>query len=163
VPLRAAVEERPDHLKTTLSADEASIELSSNRTAMSFERTMMSTDRTLMSAVRTAISLIGFGFTIFQFFHSLNDKFLDQRIPIGAPARFGGVLIGLGIVLLVTALWYNRFESQALRERRHRLFELGLIRHAEIHKQSSTVLIAILMLIVGGLAMLGVVFRIGLF
>ena len=162
VRIIASVDERPDQLKTALSTDDASVELSSNRTAMSFERTMMSTDRTLMSAVRTALSLIGFGFTIFQFFHSLNDKFLLGRIPTGSPARFGGALIGLGIVLLIMALWYNRVESSALRERRKRLFELGLIHHAEIHKQSSTVTIAILMLIVGAMAMLGVVFRIGL-
>ena len=116
-----------------------------------------------MSAVRTAISLIGFGFTIFQFFHALNDKFLEGRIPLGAPSRFGGALIGLGIVLLVMALWYNRVETRALRARRQRLFELGLIRHAEIHNQSSTVMIAILGLILGGLALMSILFRLGVF
>lgn len=130
---------------------------------MSFERTMMSADRTLMSAVRTAISLIGFGFTIFQFFHTLDDKFMQGKIPVGAPSRFGGALIGLGIVLLVMALWYNRLETRALRARRQRLFELGLIRHVEIHDQSSTVMIAILGLILGGLALLSIVFRLGVF
>lgn len=116
-----------------------------------------------MSAVRTAISLIGFGFTIFQFFHSLDEKFMKGQLPVGAPSRFGGALIGLGIILLIMALWYNRIEAQALRIRRQRLFELGLIRHVEIHKQSSTVTIAVLGLIVGGLALLGVVFGLGVF
>ena len=160
---KRAVEDHPDLLKSALSADEASVELSSNRTAMSFERTMMSSDRTLMSAVRTAISLIGFGFTIFQFFHSLDEKFMKGHLPVGAPSRFGGALIGLGIVLLIMALWYNRIEMKALRTRRQRLFELGLIRHVEIHKQSSTVTIAVLGLIVGGLALLSVVFGLGVF
>ena len=124
----------------------------------------MSTDRTLMSGVRTALAMIGFGFTIFQFFHTLNDKFLgDRPLPVGAPSRFGGVLIGLGIVLLVMALWYNRLETRALLARRKRLYDLGLIRHPEIHKQSATMTIAILTLILGALALLGVVFRIGLF
>lgn len=125
---------------------------------------MMSTDRTLMSGVRTALAMIGFGFTIFQFFHTLSDKFLgDHPLPVGAPSRFGGVLIGLGILLLVMALWYNRMETRALLERRRRLYDLGLIRHPEIHKQSATMAIAILTLILGALALLGVIFRIGLF
>ena len=143
--------------------DDASVELSSNRTAMSFERTMMSADRTLMSGVRTALAMIGFGFTIFQFFHTLNDKFLEDRIPVGAPSRFGGALIGLGIILLIMALWYNRLETQALLARRKRLHDLGLIRHPEIHKQSATMTIAILTLILGGFALVGVVFRFGVF
>jgi putative membrane protein len=163
VPIIAAVEDRPDRLKTALSSDEASVELSSNRTAMSFERTMMSTDRTLMSAVRTAISLIGFGFTIFQFFHTLNEKFLEGQIPSVAPRRFGGLLIILGIVLLVMALWYNRQESRALVLRRRRLYDEGLIHHPEIHKQSATMTIAILTLILGGFALVSIIFRIGFF
>ena len=116
-----------------------------------------------MSAVRTAISLIGFGFTIFQFFHTLDDKFLNGRMPVGAPGRFGGALIGLGVILLVMALWYNRAETKALRERRQRLFDLGLIHHVEIHRQSSTVTIAILGLVLGALALLNIIFQLGIF
>jgi len=163
LPIIARVEDQPTPLKSSLNEGQASVELSSNRTAMSFERTAMSSDRTLMSAVRTALSLIAFGFTIFQFFHTLSEKFLPGQVPAGAPRRFGAVMIGLGLFLLVTALWYNRIEMRALRERRHRLFELGLIRHEEIHKQSSTVMIAILGLVFGGLALLGVVLRTGVF
>jgi putative membrane protein len=157
------VDDRADLLKSDLTADEASIELSSNRTAMSFERTMMSTDRTLMSGVRTALAMIGFGFTIFQFFHALNEKFLAGKLSPHGPARFGGALIILGIVLLVMAIWYNRLETRALTARRQRLHDLGLIRHPEIHKQSATLTIALLTLVLGALALLSVAFRIGLF
>ena len=62
------------------------VELSSNRTAMSFERTAMSTDRTLMSVVRTSLSLISFGFTIFQFFHLLNDQIMKGGLDRSRPA-----------------------------------------------------------------------------
>jgi putative membrane protein len=144
-------------------SSDPSVELSSNRTAMSFERTAMSSDRTLMSSVRTAISLIGFGFTIFQFFRVLNEKLLETQLPARAPARVGGVFILLGMILLVMALWYNRREVSALRARRQRLFDMGLIRHLEIHKQSATVAIAVLMLMLGAFAMASVITRAGLF
>jgi putative membrane protein len=143
--------------------DAASVELSSNRTAMSFERTMMSTDRTLMSAARTSISLIGFGFTIFQFFHALNDKFLNSQLPPEAPRRFGGSLILLGIILLVMALWFHRQEVTALRSRRQRLFEDGLIHQPAVHRTSAAVSISVLMLIVGALAMWSVATHSGIF
>ena len=107
--------------------------------------------------------MIGFGFTIFQFFHTLNEKFLVGRLSPHGPARFGGALIALGIVLLVMAIWYNRLETRALLARRQRLHELGLIRHPEIHKQSATMTIALLTLILGAFAMLSVAFRIGVF
>src|SRR3954471_24249554 len=94
-------------VKRTLTADDASVELSSNRTAMSFERTAMSSDRTLMSSVRTAMSLIAFGFTIFQFFHTLNQKFLEAQLPSRMPAKIGGIFIALGMILLIMSLWYN--------------------------------------------------------
>ena len=117
-----------------------------------------------MSGVRTSFAMIGFGVTIFQFFHTLNDKVLrDHRLPVGAPSRFGGALIALGIILLAMALWYNRLETRARLERRKRLHDMGLIRHSAIHRQSATMTIAILTLILGALALLGVVFRIGFF
>ena len=146
-----------------MDPDAASVELSSNRTAMSFERTMMSTDRTLMSAARTSISLIGFGFTIFQFFHALSEKFLDSRLAPEAPRRFGGSLILLGMILLVMALWFHRREVLALRTRRQHLFELGLIHQPAIHRTSAAVSISILLFIVGALAMWSVASHASLF
>lgn len=68
-----------------LLGGDASTELSSNRTSMSIERTHMSIDRTLMSVVRTSLSLIGFGFTIFQVFHSWIDK-APGVIPSAQPS-----------------------------------------------------------------------------
>ena len=150
-------------MATPIDSDAASVELSSNRTTMSFERTMMSTDRTLMSAARTSISLIGFGFTIFQFFHALNEKFLDTKLPAEAPRRFGGSLILLGIILLVMALWFHRREVLTLRARRQRLFTDGLIRQPEIHRTSAAVAVSVLLLVIGALAMWSVVTHSGVF
>jgi putative membrane protein len=143
--------------------DEPSVALASHRTAMSFERTVMSCDSTLMSVMRTALSLIGFGFTIFTFFHTLNDKFLDTPLPAEAPRRFGGALIALGVILLSTGIWYHIREWRALWSRRQALFAEGLVRHAEIGRQSSALSVAFLLLAVGLLALLSVAVRVGPF
>lgn len=148
---------------TVVLCDDPSTELSANRTAMSFERTAMSSDRTLMSAVRTSLSLIGFGFTIFQFFHLLNERFLAQHLPPSAPRRFGFALIILGVVLLVTGIVNHLHETKARRARRRRLYEEGLIRHPEIVKVSSAIVIAVLLLAVGLLALTSVGLRSGPF
>ena len=116
-----------------------------------------------MSAARTSIALIGFGFTIFQFFHTLNDKFLNSRLPAEAPRRFGGALILLGIILLVMALWFHRQEVKALHRRRQHLFAEGLIRHPAVHKTSAAVSISVLMLVLGALAMWSVATHSGIF
>jgi len=138
-----------------------SVELSSNRTAMSFERTALSSERTLMSVVRTALSLISFGFTIFQFFHTLHDQFLATDLPATAPRRFGLALILLGIVLLFLGILNHFRETSERRARRQSLFDQGLIHHPEIKKASSATVVAILLFFVGVLALLSVGLRAG--
>jgi putative membrane protein len=72
----------------------------------SWLRTRLSIERTMMSWVRTAISLIGFGFTIVQFFHRM------EEIPGTAPAHFpdaprylGLSLIFCGVMALLISIW----------------------------------------------------------
>lgn len=144
-----------------LIGGDASTELASSRTAMSFERTALSSDRTLMSIVRTSLSLIGFGFTIFQFFHTLNTKYLD--LPDAAPRRFGFALISLGVILLSLGIFDHRREAQARRRRRRRLYDHKLIHQFERTRPSSAMVIAILLLLVGLAAMARVGFRLGPF
>lgn len=141
-----------------------STRLSSNRTAMSFERTRMSSDRTLMSTVRTSISLVGFGFTIFQFFHTLNEKFLTNgTLPAAAPRRFGAALIALGVIMLIFGLINHRHETLDRRKRRQMLFDMGLVTRAQPEGVSSAQVIAFLFLIVSLLALLRVALRLGPF
>lgn len=139
-----------------LSPDQISVELSSNRTAMSFSRTAMSSDRTLMSVVRTSLSLIGFGFTIYQFFHSLREKIVPGAISPEAPRRFGLALIVLGVILLALGIGNHLKETKARRARRERLYERGLIAHPEPVKASNVMVIAILLLLIGLVAMVDV-------
>ncbi len=142
---------------------DASTELSSNRTAMSFDRTAMSSDRTLMSVVRTSLSLIGFGFTIFQFFHKLSAQFLPQSLPAEAPRRFGLALIVLGVIMLSLGISNHVHNTRERRMRRQTLFDAGLIHHPEIKRPNSSMIIAVLLLIVGLLAILSVAVRAGPF
>ncbi len=148
--------DEPPAEKTGMSPDEFSVELSSNRTAMSFARTAMSSDRTLMSVVRTSLSLIAFGFTVFQFLHLLSEKFLPDSLPLQAPRRFGLALIVLGVILLAIGIGNHLKETAARRARREMLFEQGLIRHAEPVKASNILIIAILLLLIGLVAMIDV-------
>lgn len=129
---------------------------------MSFERSAMSNDRTLMSVIRTSLSLISFGFTIFQFFHVLNEKFPESQIPSGAPRHFGGALIALGILMLVLGIWNHVDETRKLSRRRQRLFDEGLIKHAPVIKVSSTATVAVLLLLLGVLALCSVAFRLNI-
>ncbi len=142
---------------------DASTELASNRTAMSFDRTALSSDRTLMSVVRTSLSLIAFGFTIFQFFHKVSDTYIRGGLPPLAPRRFGLALIVLGVIMLSFGILNHWNEAQARRARRRRLFDEGLIHHAEFIGPNSAMIVAILLLLVGIAAIFRVGFSVGPF
>lgn len=147
----------------TMIDNSAATELSANRTALAFERTALAMDRTLMASIRTSLALIGFGFTIFQFFHTLNTKFLTNPLPAQAPRRFGLALIVLGVILLAIGIFNHWQEAQARRARRRRLYDLNLIHHFEPLKVNSSMVVAILLLAVGLLAILSVAARVGPF
>ena len=142
--------------------DAASMELSSRRTGMSFQRTRMSADRTLMSIIRTALSLIGFGFTIYQFFgHMLEVPGTTLRPH--APRNFGVALVGLGLVLLTLGIIYHVRYMQQLRSERDLMIGEGLI-HGESHYPISLTLItAVLLWLLGVLAIAGMTFNVAPF
>ena len=140
------------------------VELSANRTAMSFERTRMSTDRTLMSVIRTSLSLIGFGFTIFQFFKGLSKQPTLHGVVTDQSARnFGLSLIVLGVGLLIAGLIGHVRLIGQLRARRQRLLALGLLHSGPQYRTSPTATVAVLLLIVGLGALLGMLWRAGPF
>ena len=152
-----------DGFATSLIGGDRSTELSAHRTAMAFDRTALASDRTLMATVRTSLAFVGFGFTIFQFFHTLNDKFLDHALSPQAPRRFGLALIILGVVMLTVGILNHWHDTQSRRERRKSLFDRGLIHNPEAKKVNSATVVAILLLLVGLLAILSVAARVGPF
>lgn len=143
------------------NSDRISVELSARRTGMSFQRTRMSADRTLMSVIRTSLSLIGFGFTIFQVFHK---AYQAGMLKSGnAPLNFGIALVVLGIAMLAVGIVYHLKFMVGLRNEREQMKRDGLIHAESVFPVSLTLMVAVLLLIIGVLAILSMVYDIGPF
>ena len=137
------------------------VELASRRTGMSFQRTRMSADRTLMSVIRTSLSLIGFGFTIFQVFRKAHEAGMLKSSS--AAHNFGIALVLLGIAMLVVGIGYHVAFMVGLRRERERLKADGLIHAESEFPISLTLMVALLLLVIGFLAIASMVFGIGPF
>ena len=142
-------------------ADRISVELSSRRTGMSFQRTRMAADRTLMAVIRTSLSLIGFGFTIFQVFQKLYEAKILHRAQ--APRNFGVALVLLGITMLVLGIIYHVRFMLGLRRERHQMKADGLIHAESQFPVSMTLIVAVLLLLIGVLAIVSMLFSVGPF
>ena len=153
----------PTHAPTPLTtADDTSVELSKRRTGMSFQRTRMSADRTLMSVIRTSVSLISFGFTIFQFFQHLREANVLSDTS-AAPRRFGMALVVLGVGMLIIGIVYHLAFMRGLRNERRDMAEEGLVHAQSNFPASFTLIVAILLLLVGLLAIASLAFKFGPF
>jgi putative membrane protein len=142
--------------------DAASVELSERRTGMSFQRTRMSADRTLMSVIRTSLSLLSFGFTIFQFFRHLQES---NALNGGGRAahHFGLSLVLLGVVMLALGIAYHLAFMRGLRQERRMMTDQGLIHAESAFPASLTLIVALLLLLVGLLAIASLAFKLGPF
>jgi len=139
--------------------DRISVELSSRRTGMSFQRTRLSADRTLMSVIRTSLSLIGFGFTIYQAFEKL--KTAGTITHDAAPRNFGVALVALGILMLVIGIVYHLQFMAGLRHTRDEMTGAGLIHGQSRYPVSFTLITAVILLLIGLLAIVSMVFGVG--
>ncbi len=136
----------------------------SRRTRLSFQRTRMSADRTLMAIVRTALSLIGFGFTIYQFFRSLRQSaaVAEAVVRPEAARNFGMALVVVGVLLLVLGIaGHVRFMLELRAD--HAQLVLERLIPADQFPYSMTLAVALLLLLIGLLAMLSMVVRAGPF
>ena len=150
-----------ENVDSKSSSDKISVELSARRTGMSFQRTRMSADRTLMSVIRTALSLISFGFTIYQVFQKLTDA--GTFAHAAAPRNFGVTLVLLGIVMLVIGIIYHVQFMIGLRRERNDMREAGLIHGDSGYPVSFTLVTAVILLVIGLVAIFSMVFHIGPF
>lgn len=119
----------------------------------------MSADRTLMSVIRTSLSLIGFGFTIFQFFQKLKAQNVLTRDM--APRNFGLCLVFLGVAILVVGIVYHVQYMLGLRKERKELTEAGLIHGESQFPISFILIVAVLLLLLGVMAIVSMTFNIG--
>jgi len=139
--------------------NDVSTDLSSRRTGMSVQRTRMSADRTLMSIVRTSLSLIGFGFTIYQFFHKLRE---DPKFAEALPARhFGVSLVILGIAMLTLGILYHLKFMYDLRTMRRNMITAGLLHGDTPIPVSLTLVTAFLLLMLGIASIVSMLFHVG--
>src|SRR5689334_1771598 len=144
------------------SEGDISVELSERRTGMSFQRTRMSADRTLMSVLRTSLAMISFGFTIFQFFKHLADTDVLSRSG-HAPRNFALALILLGVGMIFSGIIYHVAFMLGLREERSRMKAQGLLHAESAYPASLTLIVAILLFLIGVLAITSIGFRVGPF
>jgi Domain of unknown function DUF. len=136
-------------------------ELSSRRTGMSFQRTRMSADRTLMSVIRTSLSLISFGFTIAKAFEHLRAAGI---VASDKPARnFGVALVALGIIMLVAGIIYHVQFMLELRYQRAAMKAEGLVHAKSKFPASMTLITAIVLLMIGIVAIVSLTLHIGPF
>ena len=136
-------------------------ELSSNRTAMAFARTELAADRTLMASVRTALSLISFGFTIHSVMKSLKSSAGD--LIEASSTRFPLTLIALGILVLVFGLTKHWQDLRHLRKRGQHLHDLHLLHDLPRYGITGSTFVAIVLLVIGLLAVARIAFRFGPF
>lgn len=151
----------PVHVTSQSEPDRISVELSARRTGMSFQRTRMAADRTLMAVIRTSLSLIGFGFTIFQVFQRLYEAKVLQRGQ--APRNFGMALVLLGITMLVLGIVYHGQFMLELRRQRQQMRADRLVHGESRFPVSMTLIVAVLLLLIGLLAIVSMVFSVGPF
>jgi uncharacterized membrane protein YidH (DUF202 family) len=148
-----------DH-RTDLSVNRT--EMSSRRTGMSFQRTRLSADRTLMSVIRTSLSMISFGFTIYSFFHGLASTGAVVAGE-GAARFFGQALVLLGIGILSLGIVYHVVFMLGLRRQRGVMKESELIHAESVYPVSVPLVTAVLLLLLGIFAALGIILRVGPF
>jgi len=126
-------------------------ELAVQRTDMAFERTRIAAERTLMAWIRTSLSLISFGFTIYKFMQEI-AKTEKLTIQDNGPRNFGLALISLGTVALIVASIQHVSLMKELR------------RYAtNPPKTSLALIVAMAISVLGGLAFLSILIRVGPF
>lgn len=111
----------------------------------------MAADRTLMAWTRTALSLISFGFTIYKFLQYAREEVGTPKPGMEGPQHLGMAMIGLGVVfLLLSSIQYRRDIKRLQPQGRFGALRLSLA-------------LALLLALVGMLAMANVAFRVGPF
>jgi len=137
---------------------EINTELAKRRTGMSFQRTRLAADRTLMAVIRTSLSLIGFGFTIFQFFTKMQKGGMMSGDTADA-RRFGESLVWLGIGMLVLGIVYHVLYMLGLRKIRADMAHDDLIHGESVFPTSLTLIVAVILLVIGFVAIFSMSFH----
>ena len=119
---------------------------------LALDRTRLSYDRNMLAWVRTAIALITFGFSIQQFFRIAKPSASEGKGLI-TPHEFGMAMIIIGLLALLLAALQHRSNLAALRA------QYPLTEGYTKIQRSGAVLLAVLIAILGMLALLAAIVR----
>ena len=119
---------------------------------LAMERTRLAHERTLMAWIRTAFSMISFGFAIMKFFQYLGESKSLEVAQQGTGARNLGVtLVLLGTISLIGATWQHwRSMKEMQAAGKQSVWSLVLV-------------VAILVTVIGFLAVVSAFVRTGVF
>jgi putative membrane protein len=139
------------------------VELAAIRTGLALERTRMSSDRTLMAVMRTALSLIAFGLVIFEFLHYARELFgQPELLPVPTVRKVAIALVGVGLGVLGLGIVSHAMFLRRLRRQRDQLSNRGLVPLALDLPGSIATSLAILLFIIGMVAIIRMIYRSGL-
>jgi putative membrane protein len=131
--------------------DDLSDRTASRRTGLALYRTRQAADRTLLAWIRTSLSMISFGFGIVKFFQYLKDVNVEiGRLPMHGPMNLGTLLVVLGIALLGLAIVEYLMFMRQLKNETGRKMPVSL-----------ALIAACMLTVLGFLALLNIMFRIG--
>ncbi|WP_199553796.1 DUF202 domain-containing protein [Sandaracinobacteroides hominis] len=127
--------------------------LAAQRTELAMQRNRFAADRTMMAVMRTSLSMISFGFTIFSFFNTMaSSDVIGHAVPDEAPGRFGLMLVVLGVLLLIAGIIGDMRYMARLRRQHAHLARTPLGEGFEPMNRSMIVAAAILLLLIGVMA-----------
>ncbi len=130
--------------KQRAQAGDENTRLAYQRTDLALERSYLAADRTLMAWIRTSLSMISFGFTIGKLGQILHDV---EVKGIMIPTRIIGVesIAHFLVILGTVALLFASFQHW---RRMKELYDMGLQ-----HQLSITLMVALVLIVVGGFAL----------
>ena len=120
---------------------------------LAMQRTVMASERTFMAWSRTSLSLISFGFTIYKFLEYAKQADGAVNISTEGVRRLGETLVGAGVLFLVLS---------SIQHWQH-MRRVSSSSALKVRTWSLSMFLAAFLMVLGILALISMVFKIGPF